>query len=265
MVKRITERALLRRASEVVCRNDRLAATCGETAGDATSSHIISSGIDTEFFLPSAREDTAKMRRRLGLDGAAPIVGCVATALSDGKGAQVLRRAFARVREVFPSAHLLLVGEHRSSLRDEDGVVQCGWVPHDALPAYYAAMDVFVCPSLSEGAPKVVMEACASGLPVVGSRVGAIPDWFEDGQNGRQCGLVVDVGDSEALANACLHLLSHPNLRARMGANARALALSRFDYRTCAAQLADVLRTAALREGRQTTHSACGLQERRGT
>ena len=250
MAKRMVEQRLLRRASAIVCRNEQLADRCRRTVGYAVPIHIITSGIDTEVFLPCAGEERSGMRRSLGLDGAAPIVGFVATSLSDEKGAHVMRLAFARVREVLPSAQLLVVGEDRGILCDDEGVVHCGWVSHDDLPQYYGSMDVFACPSLSEGAPKVVMEACASGVPVVASRVGAIQEWFESGQNGHcgpsgQCGLAVDAGDSEAMANACLSLLSDANLRACIGANARTLAISRFDYRTCAAQLADVLRTAA--------------------
>ena len=226
-LKNAREQVLLRRAAAIVCRSERLARKCRHALGEDTPIHIITSGIDMDVFLPWASEEKALARQKLGLSEGAPVIGCAATALSGAKGADVLRKAFVHIREAVPDVRLLLVGRDRGAFAGEDGVIRLGWVPRSDLPECYAAMDVFACPSLSEGAPKVVMEACACGLPVVASRVGAIPEWFLGGQGGQEehcgpgglsglSGLVVDVGDSEALANACLQLLSRPDLRAHL-------------------------------------------------
>jgi len=244
-LKGASERLLLRHSTAIVVRNDVLRQKCRTVVGEMSEIpvRVIASGVDTGMFRPCSPYGREHARRRLGLPPKAPTIGCVATALSVAKGARVLADAFVRIRESVPGAMLLLIGDGRMGRVDITGCVHCGWVRQSELPLRYAAMDVFVCPSLSEGAPKVVMEACACGLPVVASRVGAIPEWFADGR----CGMAVDVGDTEALADACLRLIADPDRRAQMGANARELAVSKFDYRICAAQLAEVLREAATR------------------
>lgn len=239
--KDMCERRILERASAIVCRSEKLAMKCRQAPDKLTPIHIIASGIDTNRFRLCTCEEKIQSRHKLGVDVATSVIGCVATALTSGKGAYVLREAFSRIRQVLAGVDLLLIGEDRGVFCAEGGVIRCGWIPSSDLPSYYAAMDVFVCSSLSEGAPKVVMEACACGLPVVASRVGAISEWFSDGR----CGIAVDIGDADAMADACLHLLSDPDLRARVGANARELAVSQFDYRICAAQLAEVLRSVS--------------------
>jgi glycosyltransferase involved in cell wall biosynthesis len=80
-----------------------------------------------------------------------------------------------------------------------------------------AAADILVLPSLSEGRPNVVLEAHACGLPVVATNVGGTPELLEDGVNG----LLVPVGDSDALAGALRRLATDHDLRLRLGVAAR--------------------------------------------
>jgi glycosyltransferase involved in cell wall biosynthesis len=96
--------------------------------------------------------------------------------------------------------------------------------PPEQLPAAYAAMDLFLHPSLRDGMPNAVLEAMACARPIVASRAGGIPDLLRDGREGR----LVAPSDAPALAGAILELLDDPPARERLGAAARERALSEF-------------------------------------
>jgi glycosyltransferase involved in cell wall biosynthesis len=85
---------------------------------------------------------------------------------------------------------------------------------HSDMPGIYAAMDVFVLPSLNEGLPMTILEAMAASKPVIATRVGAIPSVIRDGETG----LLVDPGDTYGLRSAVARLLSAPDLCRRIGA-----------------------------------------------
>jgi glycosyltransferase involved in cell wall biosynthesis len=89
-----------------------------------------------------------------------------------------------------------------------------GWV--DDLSSVLSRWDVFVLPSLEEGFPLAALEAMATGLPVVASSVGGVPELVVDGKTG----WLVPPGDVEALAARLHLLLSNPEQRLSMGAAA---------------------------------------------
>jgi 2-deoxystreptamine N-acetyl-D-glucosaminyltransferase/2-deoxystreptamine glucosyltransferase len=95
-----------------------------------------------------------------------------------------------------------------------------GFVEHSAVPAVLASLDVLVLPSAYEEMGSVLVEAMASGLPVVASAVGGIPEVVRDGETG----LLVPPGDVAALAGVLDRLAADPELRARLAAGARARA-----------------------------------------
>jgi len=109
-----------------------------------------------------------------------------------------------------------------STLSLEGKVVFAGQVSSDLLPHYYAACDFAVLPSKdrSEGFGPVLLEAMASGKPVIGSTVGGITDVVRAGETG----LLVDPKASASLAGAIDKLAGDPELRVQMGQSARAYA-----------------------------------------
>ncbi len=115
-----------------------------------------------------------------------------------------------------------------------------GWLPEkrDALSAIRSAK-VFVMNSLSEGGPRIALEAMACGMPVIATKVGVMPDVIADGVNG----LLVD-GSSRHLAHAIRALLPDEELRHRMGAEATQI-LDHFDRTTLIRSYADFLKGAA--------------------
>jgi glycosyltransferase involved in cell wall biosynthesis len=153
------------------------------------------------------------------------------------KGFDVLLAAAEKLRFPF---RLRIVGDgpERSRLAG-DRVELVGPVTHDELPALYASADVVVVPSVQDadgdrdGLPNVVLEAMASGRPVVASDVGAIAS--------ARAALLVPPGDVDALATTLNDLARRPALRRRLGERARREAEARFALAACTARLCEVL------------------------
>jgi len=95
-----------------------------------------------------------------------------------------------------------------------------GEVTHDQAIQHIASADILVLPSLTEAFPYVVVEAMACGVPVVGTRVGAVPDML-DVESEHPCGVCVAPGDVDSLAQALSLILSDNQTRSRMAENAR--------------------------------------------
>jgi len=119
----------------------------------------------------------------------------------------------ARFYEGSYMAHLL--GRVPSNLKGQ--VMFVGAVPHLHLNQHNQEADLFVNPSFYEGFPLSILEAMASGLPVVATSVAGVPEAVENGKTG----LLVEPGDALALAEAILYLLEDHHLRVRMGKAAR--------------------------------------------
>lgn len=150
------------------------------------------------------------------------------------KGVQDLIAAVAaRLRQGRPT-RLLIVGEgvYRSALEEHVLSLGCGSAidflgsqPASAIPGLLAQADVFVNPSYSEGLPTAVLEAAASGLPVVATKVGGTAEIVEDGVSG----YLIEPRDRPALTQALERLLDDPGRAGAMGARGRLIA-ARFDW-----------------------------------
>jgi glycosyltransferase involved in cell wall biosynthesis len=108
----------------------------------------------------------------------------------------------------------------------------------DTLLRLYAQADVFVFPTLADCAPLAVPEAMAAALPVVSTRIGAIPEMVRDGEEG----LLVEPGSADALYAALRQLLNSPELRMRMGNRGRETVLEEYDAGRNAQRLLDLLK-----------------------
>ena len=148
-----------------------------------------------------------------------------------GKGHDCLLRAIPAVLAEFPEARCVLVGDGperpaMEALADRLGIAPRvtfeGRIPDPA--GVLAAGDVVVLPSLSEGLPRVVLEALGLGKPVVATRVGGIPEIIEDGRTG----LLVSPDDPGALAAAVSQLWRDPAFARRLGDAGREEVRSRF-------------------------------------
>ncbi|WNV73725.1 glycosyltransferase [Geodermatophilus sp. DSM 44513] len=209
------ERSALRAADAVVVLTARTAAALRGDGVPAARVATIPSGFDPALFAAAGHADV--------LPGAGrPRIGYVGR-LAPQKRADRLVEAFGRMRE---PATLVVVGDGPDRARVHalaaglPRVHLTGFVEHTAVPAVLAALDVLVLPSDYEEMGSVLTEALASGLPVVASDVGGIPEVVRDGETG----LLVPPGDVAALAAALDRLAADPVLRARLAAGARARA-----------------------------------------
>ncbi|MFH8657474.1 glycosyltransferase family 4 protein [Streptomyces afghaniensis] len=207
----------------------RIAAAVGPEA--AARMRRLAPGVDADVFQGS-EEAAARVRERYGL-GDRPVVLCAAR-LVPRKGQDALIRALRLVRRGVPGAVLLLVGDgpHARALRRlaaEQGlagaVIFAGGHPHEEMPGFYAAAQVFAMPCRTrragmevEGLGIVFLEAAAAGLPVVVGDSGGAPDTVRDGETG----FVVDGRDVGALADRLTLLLDDAELARDMGRKGRA-------------------------------------------
>ncbi|ACL67552.1 glycosyl transferase group 1 [Anaeromyxobacter dehalogenans 2CP-1] len=162
------------------------------------------------------------------------------------KGGPELLEAFREVRRVHPRARLALVTSRAPAALPE-GVTDHGLLGKEALARLYATAAVFALPTLREAFGLSFLEAMAFELPVVASRIEAIPEIVADGDTG----LLVPPRDPAALAAALTALLGDPARARAMGVAGRARAAARFGWARAAARMLEVLRPApALATGR---------------
>lgn len=162
--------------------------------------------------------------------------------LSGVKGAPILLDALAVLRKDHPDIHLTFVGDgpERPELEAKtdflsmrDAVTFAGFRSQDEVADYLAKTDIFALPSFAEGVPVVLMEAMASNVPVVTTRIAGIAELVEDGVSG----YLVPPGDVESLVERLNRLLSDEEIRAQMGEAGRRMVIEEFNIKTETARL----------------------------
>jgi sugar transferase (PEP-CTERM/EpsH1 system associated) len=183
-------------------------------------------------------------------DGQALVIGTVGRAATV-KDQQTLVSAVARLSASDASwrdrLRLVIVGDGEllPALKrqvEEQGLADISWLPGDRedVPAILGGMTLFVLPSLAEGISNTILEAMASGLPVVATRTGGNAELVDDGVTGR----LVPVGNAAALASTLAEMLDHPQRLATMGEAGRAKVAARFDWDSTVAAYLDVYDSA---------------------
>jgi sugar transferase (PEP-CTERM/EpsH1 system associated) len=187
----------------------------------------IPNGVDTGRFTPA---DAAAARAALGLAADQLVVGTVGR-LDPVKNQAGLIQAFGRLAGEYPDATLLIAGDGpcEGALRGLGAALGLGarvrlLGERADVPSILAAMDVFVLPSIAEGMSNTLLEAMASGLPLVATRVGGNPELVEDGVNG----VLVPRQDPDALVAALRGYVDDPHLRAVHGKASRQRAVAEF-------------------------------------
>jgi glycosyltransferase involved in cell wall biosynthesis len=217
----------------------------------AERSRVIPYGVDVEAFSPNP-EKRPIWRRQLEIPEDAPLllgVGRMATK----KGFQTLIEILPALLGEFPEAHVVLAGGgdllegfRAAASRWADRVHFPGAVLRDTLPDLYRAADLFLLPAVHDGKgnvdglPNVILEAMASGLPVVASNISGIPLAVEEGRTGR----LIPEKDPAALLGALRELLADPEAARSMGERGRRRAEAELTWDAVAARYREGYRMA---------------------
>jgi glycosyltransferase involved in cell wall biosynthesis len=199
-------------------------------------------GVDTSRFDPGLRDQTG-LRRQTESASASPaadprtIKVLYVGRLTREKGVELLADTFLRAHEADPRLHLLLAGggPEEGELRQRlgDRATLLGWLRGDDLARVYASADIFLFCSRTDTFGQVLVEAGASGLPVVAVDEGGPASIVVDGETGRLC-----EPDAAMLAAAVLQLADSPAWRAKLGRQGLSAAQAR-TWEAAMTQLAD--------------------------
>lgn len=206
--------------------------------------HLCRLGVDTECYAPKIETLSDQPMRLL----------CVGR-LAPAKGQILLLQACAQLLQRGLDFELRLIGEGPDRTRLQEAVQTLGLVGRVHLlgarnqvevRAELSQANIFVLASLAEGIPVVLMEAMASGLPVISSPVNGIPELIQD----EHSGLLAAPGDANALANQLRRLIEDPELRRQLARQGRQQVLTHFELQRNLSALAGILSSMP------TVHSA---------
>jgi glycosyltransferase involved in cell wall biosynthesis len=216
------------------CALDRIAAGSDRIhcLSDDTADALVGAGVPEEKLWRRANAVDTDCFHPAPSEGDATTVLCCGR-LERQKGTDVLVAAWRRLpADVACSAKLILagggrwLGRLRTQTDDLANVAFLGPVPRADMPALYRRADIYVQPSRFEGMSNALLEALASGLPIVTTDIAANKALVADGVNG----VTVPCDDAAALTAAMVRLLNDADLRRRMGRAGRDLAVAKFAF-----------------------------------
>ena len=202
---------------------------------------IVPNGVDIEAFKPSKNQTALKQQFNLGTGPSVLFVGN----LIPRKGLLFLVKAAKVIVKQQPDTKFLIAGEGPlknqliSSIKEENlssNFTFLGRIEEKLLPSLYNCSDVFVLPSIQEGQGIVLLEAQASGKPVVAFDIGGIREAVQNGETG----LLVNPGESDALAEALIKLLNDKTMHEKMGANGRKFIVENYTWDICSQKMLTV-------------------------
>jgi glycosyltransferase involved in cell wall biosynthesis len=205
---------------------------------------IIQNGIEIEKFHNT--EQRKALRSQYRLDESAVVFGTVGR-LHVQKGQRYLLEAFQAVKSKHLHAQLWVVGEGELKCELEKFAQDLGIYDsvhflgaRTDIPELLSAIDIFVLPSLWEGQPISIMEAGASGKPVIATNIDGVADFLIDEKNA----LLVPVKDPNALAAAMMRLIKDVELRTRLSASIKSTVSEGFAVETMVKRIGDLYQDA---------------------
>ncbi len=196
---------------------------------------VIHNGVDIKKFQPA--QDKRKIKSELGFNPDDLLILSVGR-LYARKGLFTLIESMPPIMKRFKNAKFVVSGKgqsdemhkliaHAEKVGVKDNLIFTGYYPDKKLPKLYQAADVFAFSTFYEHHPFAVLEALASGLPVVTTWVGGIPETIESGKNG----FLVEPFNVKQFSDRILFLLEHPSEAAEMGQQARKTIVDQYDWR----------------------------------
>jgi len=215
--RRLLNRLLFKRIARIIAVSNGVREDIVKSNSIAIREKVVTvyNGINVEPFLDS-KLTRKQARTRLGLPPKQGFVYGTVARLVETKGQKVLLRAFAKVYERYPDSWLVFAGAGRleselsalaTDLDIHERVVFLGF--RTDIPEILKAYDVFVLPSIAEGLPGALLEAMASGIPVIASRVGGVPEIL----NSPDLGVMVSPSAVDELSMAMEQLCSMDDMR----------------------------------------------------
>jgi glycosyltransferase involved in cell wall biosynthesis len=224
------DRMCLPRYDRVICVSDDLREECLAAGVAPDCCSLIANAIDTEQFARTLSTQEAKSR--LGFSSDRLLIGGMGR-LSEEKGFDHLIRAVHRLIEDGAPVDLAIIGDGDQLGPLSRLIDQLGARDHMRLLGYrtdgldlYQAMDVFALSSLREGLPNVLLEAMATEVPLVATRVAGVPQLVRHDETG----LLVEPGDKDALSAALRRLIDDEALRNRLALAARDMVVRDYGF-----------------------------------
>lgn len=207
---------------KVICVSEAVKRVVMEREGiDEGRIVVIRNGVET---LPDARDESAEIRKGLGLEENHLVVGMVANFNRSVKGVALFLDAMPEIIRAVPGARFLLLGRGKEEKALRDKARTMGIEPYvrfagyrQDIHRYYSVMDISALTSFSEGLSITLLESMQCGIPVVATRVGGNPEVVVDGVTG----YLVPPGNISAFASQTVSLLLDRDLRKRMGEEGR--------------------------------------------
>jgi glycosyltransferase involved in cell wall biosynthesis len=201
----------------------------------ASKIRVIHNGVDIKKFQPA--QDKRKIKSELGFNPDDLLILSVGR-LYARKGLFTLIDSMPPIMKRFKNAKFVVSGKgqsdemnkliaHAEKVGVKDNLIFTGYYPDKKLPKLFQAADVFAFSTFYEHHPFAVLEALASGLPVVTTWVGGIPETIESGKNG----FLVEPFNVRQFSDRILFLLEHPAEAAEMGQRARKTIVDEYDWR----------------------------------
>lgn len=201
----------------------------------------IHNGIDVSRYVNVYKNHN--MRRKIGISSEATVIGTVSRLDEPKKGIAILLKAARDILRRGKDVYFIIVGEGYSKTELQNMAADSSiservkflgfW---DNLQEIYSTLDIFVLPSISEGFPIVNLEAMASGLPVVATNVGGVPEAIINNVNG----ILVPPNNKNALRDAILILINNKELREKMGEAGRCNAIKYFNEKDMAKKIFEI-------------------------
>lgn len=232
---------LLRRADGAIALSEAIRRELLDAGVPDRKVLVVPNGVDVEKFHPATAEERANLNRALDLPADKLVIGTVAR-LVERKGIDILLRAFAKILDRH-AAQLIVIGDGplgaelrglADDLKIDRSVTWLGL--QDEPEKWLRAMDIFAFPSRLEGSPNAVLEAMATGLPIVATAIGGVVDLIQDGVTG----ILAPPDDPDKLASALERLIRDARLRSDVGSHARVRAIEEFSLEKTISRVTDL-------------------------